>query len=332
MSKKFPILITGGAGYIGSHTMLELRARGWPVIVVDNLSTGRRGLVPNDVPFVEGDVADVRLICETLRHHNCNSVIHFAGSIINPESFDKPLEYFANNTSASRTLLEACVHEKVETFIFSSSASVYGDAKTLPIAESASLSPASPYGASKLMTEWMLRDIAAAAGMRYVAMRYFNVAGADAQGRSGQVGPATHLIKIAAEAALGLRDTLEIFGDDYDTPDGTCIRDYIHVSDVAEAHVDTLDYLVAGGKSSIINCGYGHGFSVKEVLDMVEEISGRPHGATVGPRRRGDVAALVADNSKILKTLPWQPKRDDLYEIIQSAITWEKLQKNTSST
>jgi UDP-glucose 4-epimerase len=327
--KNHPVLITGGAGYIGNHTLLELRARGWPLTVIDNLSTGRRNLVPDDVPFVEGDAGDIPLVREALRRYKCKAVIHFAGSIINPESFDVPLDYYANNTSASRNLLEACVAEGVENFIFSSSASVYGEAEFLPIPETAPLRPASPYGTSKLMTEWMLRDAADAHGLTYAALRYFNVAGADAEGRSGQVGPATHLIKIATETVVGSRDGMSIFGDDYDTPDGTCIRDYIHVSDLAEAHADTLEYLVAGGESSIINCGYGHGYSVKEVLDVVEEISGKSLGAAVTPRRRGDVAALVADNSKILKTLPWRPKRDDLHEIVRSAIAWEKLQKNT---
>lgn len=326
MSKKSSILITGGAGYIGSHTMLELRARGWPVIVVDNLSTGRRALVPDDVPFVEGDVADIKLIRETLRRYGCKSVLHFAGSIINPESFDKPLEYYANNTSSSRNLLEACVGEEVKTFIFSSSASVYGEAKTLPISETAPTAPTSPYGASKLMTEWMLRDIAAAAGMRYVAMRYFNVAGADAGGRSGQVGPATHLIKIATETALGVRNKLAIFGDDYDTPDGTCIRDYIHVCDLAIAHADAVSYLADGGETLIVNCGYGHGYSVRDVIEVVENLTKKSLASTIAPRRRGDVSALVADNAKILDVLPWRPKFDDLHLIVSSALDWEKLQ------
>ena len=319
------VLLTGGAGYIGSHTLFALQAKGWSVVVIDNLSTGRRDLVPADVPFIEGDIADISLVRNCLQQYGCTSVIHFAGSIINPESFDVPLNYYANNTSASRNLLEACIAEKIENFIFSSSASVYGEAEFLPIPESAPLRPGSPYGKSKLMTEWMLQDAAAAYGLTYAALRYFNVAGAD--GRSGQVGPATHLIKIATETAVGIRDSMSIFGDDYETPDGTCIRDYIHVCDLADAHVDALEYLVAKEESLLVNCGYGHGYSVREVIDIVEEIAGKSLGVTITPRRQGDVSALVADNAKILKTLPWKPKRDDLRKIVQSAIDWEKLQK-----
>jgi len=326
MSEMSPILITGGAGYIGSHTLLALRADGWPAVVIDDLSTGWRALVPDDVPFVEGDVANTALVRETLRRHGCKSVIHFAGSIINPESFEKPLEYYANNTSASRNLLEACAAENVGHFIFSSSAAVYGDAETFPIPEDAPTRPVSPYGASKLMTEWMVRDAAAVSGMSHVSLRYFNVAGADEDGRAGQVGPATHLIKIAAEAAAGRRDAMSIFGDDYDTPDGTCIRDYIYVGDLADAHVAALRHLVKGGANLTVNCGYGHGFSVREVLDVVERVAGRPLNITVGPRRRGDVAALVADNREIQRVLPWSPAHDDLEFIIRTALNWELAQ------
>jgi UDP-glucose 4-epimerase len=326
------ILISGGAGYIGSHTLLALCAKGLSVVVVDDLSTGRRSLVPNGVPFVEGNIANIDLVRETIRTHHCKSVIHFAGSIINPESFDVPLSYYGNNTSASRDLMEACAAEGIENFIFSSSAAVYGEPDVLPIPEHAPLQPSSPYGTSKIMTEWMLRDIAAAHEMKYVALRYFNVAGADAEGRSGQVGPATHLIKIATETVVGTREGMSIFGDDYDTPDGTCIRDYIHISDLADAHAGALEYLANGGESLVINCGYGHGYSVREVIDVVEEIAGRSLGVTVTPRRRGDVSALVADNAKIIKSLNWQPKHDDLHEIIRSAIAWEMSEKSTPAT
>jgi UDP-glucose 4-epimerase len=324
MNKKLPILITGGAGYIGSHTVLTLLQHGLQPIVFDDLSTGRRDLVPDGVPFVEGDAGNIDLVRTTLRQHGCGAVIHFAGSIINPESFDKPLEYYANNVSASRNLLEACVAENIGVFIFSSSAAVYGDAKILPIPEYALTAPASPYGETKLITEWMVRDVANATNMRFAALRYFNVAGADPDGRSGQVGPPTHLIKIATEAALGRREGMFIFGNDYATDDGTCIRDYIHVSDLADAHVLTLNHLMDGGPSLTLNCGYGHGYSVKQVIEAVERVSGMVLNPTIAPRRRGDAAALIADNAGILATLPWSPKHDDLDFMIQTALDWER--------
>ena len=321
-------LVTGGAGYIGSHTVLALLGRGLQPVVIDDLSTGRRSLVPGDVPFVEGDAGDIDLVRRTLREHGCRSVIHFAGSIINPESFDKPLDYYANNVSVSRNLLEARAAENIGAFIFSSSAAVYGDAETAPIPEGAALAPVSPYGETKLVTEWMVRRVADATGMRFAALRYFNVAGADAQGRSGQVGPATHLIKIAAEAATGTRPGVTIFGDDYDTPDGTCIRDYIHVTDIAAAHADALQHLIKGGDSLTLNCGYGEGYSVRQVLDMVNEILDDPISIEPGPRRIGDVGTLIADAGRIGEMLDWTPRHGDLRTMIESAIAWERKLRN----
>lgn len=318
------ILITGGAGYIGSHTALALSAIGRQVVVIDNLSTGSRELIPSGVPFIEGDIANIDLMRRTIREYGCTSVIHFAGSIINPESFEKPLEYYSNNTVNSHTLLQACADENIRVFLFSSSAAVYGDAETLPISENAKLNPVGPYGASKLMTEWMLRDVAARYDMRYGALRYFNVAGADPKGRSGQVGPASHLIKISTEVAVGARQKMEIYGNDYPTEDGTCIRDYIHVSDLADAHVLALSYLEEKKANITANCGYGHGFSVRQVIDAVEKISEIPLNVEVGPRRIGDVSALVADNRNIMQLLPWTPKFDNLEVIIKSAYDWEK--------
>ena len=328
MTKAAPTLVTGGAGYIGSHTVLALIDRGFAPVVLDDLSTGRRNLVPEDVPFIEGDAGDVGLVREVLREHGCGAVIHFAGSIVNPESFERPLDYYANNVSVSRNLLEACVAEKIETFIFSSSAAVYGDAQTVPIPEDAPTVPISPYGETKLVTEWMVRNVAAATGMRFAALRYFNVAGADAEGRSGQVGPATHLIKIGAEAATGVRGGVTIFGDDFDTPDGTCIRDYIHVTDTAAAHVDTLAHLQNGGDSLTLNCGYGDGFSVRQVLDMINDILDDPIPVETGPRRIGDVGNLVADPGRIGDVLGWKPRNADLRIIIESALAWERNLRN----
>ncbi|MCH8238092.1 MAG: UDP-glucose 4-epimerase GalE [Proteobacteria bacterium] len=324
MTDRFPILVTGGAGYIGSHTALALRTAGWVVVVMDNLSTGKRPLVPDDVAFIEGDVGDTVLVREILRDHGCRAVMHFAGSIINPESFEIPLQYYANNTSASRNLIEACIGEGVRHFVFSSSAAVYGDPDTLPISETAATDPISPYGRSKLMTEWMLTDAAAVSPMTFAMLRYFNVAGADPEGRSGQVGPPTHLIKIATEAALGHRDGMSIFGDDYDTADGTCIRDYIHVSDLADAHVLALEHLMNGAESLSLNCGYGHGYSVRQVIAAVERVAGVSLNTAIAPRRQGDAATLVADNGKILSSLPWKPNHDDLEFMIQTALDWER--------
>jgi UDP-glucose 4-epimerase len=318
-----PIFITGGAGYIGSHVVLALLNAGKSVVVFDDLSTGLSDLVPKSVPFIKGDVGDISLVRETLRAYGCQSVMHFAGSIINPKSFEVPLDYYANNTSASRNLIEACMGEDVKYFVFSSSASVYGDPDISPISENTTTAPISPYGRSKLMTEWMLAD-AAGSSLKFAMLRYFNVAGADPEGRSGQVGPSTHLIKIATEAALGLREGVSIFGDDYDTNDGTCIRDYIHITDLADAHVLALAHIMGGGDSLILNCGYGHGYSVRQVIEAVEQVDGVILDAPIGTRRKGDAAVLIADNTKILSTLPWVPNHDDLEFIIQTALNWER--------
>jgi len=319
------ILVTGGAGYIGSHTVLALREAGYSVIVVDNLSTGRRELVPDEVPLVVGDVADQELIAEVIREHDCRGVLHFAGSIIVPESVTDPLKYYANNTVASRNLIECCVGGGVKAFVFSSTAAVYGNPSEFPLTEEAETLPINPYGSSKLMTEWMLRDVSAASELRYAALRYFNVAGADPQGRSGQAGPNTsHLIRVACEVATGQRPEMSIFGEDYDTPDGTCIRDYIHVSDLADAHVLALEYLLQNKKNLTLNCGYGRGFSVKEALDVVRKLADGPMTIRSAERREGDAAELVADSKKIREVLGWKPKRDDLEEIVSSALEWER--------
>ncbi len=325
MTQSSTVLITGGAGYIGSHAVLALLDAGWRPVVIDDLSTGWRRLVPDGVPFVEGDVADTRLVEATLREHGCQAVMHFAGSIVVPESVADPLKYYRNNTAASRNLIEACVGTGIESFIFSSTAAVYGEPDRVPVSEDAPTRPASPYGASKLMTEWMLRDTAAATPLRYTALRYFNVAGADPEGRSGQpLEDASHLIKVACQAAVGLRDDMAVFGDDYDTPDGTCVRDFIHVSDLAIAHVAALDRLVGGGDSLVLNCGYGHGFSVRQVLDVLGDIIGGPITVRNAPRRPGDVSELISDSRRIRDILGWHPRYDDLATIVRTALEWEK--------
>ena len=323
------VLVTGGAGYIGSHMVLGLRDAGIDVVVVDNLSTGYRFLVPEGVTFIEGDIGDTELIETILRDHEIEAVVHFAGSIVVPESVENPLLYYHNNTVNSRALIEACVKMGVEKFIFSSTAAVYGNPEQSPVGETATLAPISPYGTSKLMTELMLRDVAAAHDLNYVALRYFNVAGADPAGRSGQSGPVvTHLIKVAAQAALGLRNGMQIYGKDYDTPDGTCIRDYIHISDLISAHIAALAHLNAGGESSVFNCGYGHGSSVSEVIAAVERASGKSIDAADAPRRAGDPPELVANADKLRTQLGWTPRHDDLDEIVASALAWEdKLSK-----
>ncbi len=324
MAVKDATLITGGAGYIGSHAVLALRDAGRRVVVLDDLSTGSRRLVPEDVPFIQGDAGDQDLVGSVIADYDVGSVIHFAGSILVEESVREPLLYYRNNVGTSAGLLEACLKGGIRRFIFSSTAAVYGAAEQSPIPESAATLPINPYGSTKLVTEWMLQDVAAASGLRFVALRYFNVAGADPQGRSGQLGPvATHLVKIASQVVAGTRESISIYGDDYDTPDGTCVRDYIHVSDLAEAHLAALAYLEKGGESRILNCGYGHGYSVKEVLAAVERCAGRPLNPTVGPRRPGDPPILVADVTALRRTLDWTPRFDDLEQIITSAVNWE---------
>lgn len=320
------ILVTGGAGYIGSHAVLALRDKGWPVVVVDNLSTGFRWAVPEDVPFVEADIGDASAMDALLSAHNIGAIVHFAGSIIVPESVEQPLKYYKNNTANTRTLLECAVNGGVSHFLFSSTAAAYGIPQSVPISEDAPKAPINPYGMSKLMSEFMLADVARAHPLNFCALRYFNVAGADPQGRSGQsTAGATHLIKVAVEAALGKRDHVSVYGTDYATPDGTGVRDYIHVADLAEAHVLALEALMANPQQSLVlNCGYGRGFSVNEVLDAVDRVSGVTLKRHVEARRPGDPDALVADNRQILELLPWQPKYQDLETIVAHALAWER--------
>ncbi len=320
------ILVTGGAGYIGSHAVLALRDKGWPVVVVDNLSTGFRWAVPEDVPFVEADIGDASAMDAVLSAHNIGAIVHFAGSIIVPESVEQPLKYYKNNTANTRTLLECAVNGGVSHFLFSSTAATYGIPQSVPISEDAPKAPINPYGMSKLMSEFMLADVARAHPLNFCALRYFNVAGADPQGRSGQsTAGATHLIKVAVEAALGKRDHVSVYGTDYATPDGTGVRDYIHVADLAEAHVLALEALMANPQQSLVlNCGYGRGFSVNEVLDAVDRVSGVTLKRHVEARRPGDPDALVADNRQILELLPWQPKYQNLETIVAHALAWER--------
>jgi UDP-glucose 4-epimerase len=323
--RSMTVLITGGAGYIGSHAVLAFQEAGYAVSVVDDLSTGRREAVPADVLFFEGDAGDQTFVGNLLETQQVSCVVHFAGSLIVPESVARPLDYYRNNTATSRNLIEACVEAGVRRFIFSSTCAVYGIAERLPLTEDSPTDPINPYGRSKLMTEWVLADASRAHDLSFVSLRYFNVAGADPAGRTGQSTPqATQLVKVACEAVVGLRDGVTIFGEDYDTPDGTCIRDYIHVSDLVDAHVAALRYLEAGGGSRILNCGYGHGFSVREVLETVQEVAGRELAIRSGPRRPGDPPALYADVSQIRDALGWRPARDDLPEIVASALKWEK--------
>lgn len=319
------VLITGGAGYIGSHVVLALGDAGRSVAVIDDLSKGNLSAVPAGLPFYDSDVGAAGLLREIIARHKVSAVMHFAGAVVVPESVADPLKYYHQNTAKSRTLIETCVACGVRHFVFSSTAAVYGSVTGAAVRETAPAEPASPYGRSKLMTEWMLRDAAAAHELSYAALRYFNVAGADPQGRSGQSTPgATHLIKVACEVAAGRRPHMEIFGEDYDTPDGTCVRDYIHVTDLAAAHLAALQALEAGGGSLILNCGYGRGYSVREVLSTVERVAGVPLEVRSGPRRPGDVAEIVADVSEIRSRLAWKPRHDDLEEIVRSALDWEK--------
>ena len=319
------VLVTGGAGYIGSHMVLALLDEGEDVVVLDNLSTGFRWAVPEQAKFVAGDAGDGDLLLRLFLTNSIDAIIHFAGSIVVPESVVDPLGYYGNNTCKSRTLIAAGVQSKIPHFIFSSTAAVYGTPEENPVAEDARLEPISPYGTSKLMTELMLRDTGAAHDLRYVALRYFNVAGADPAGRSGQsTARATHLVKVACETALGERPYLEVFGTDYPTPDGTCIRDYIHVTDLVAAHLDALRYLRAGGKSEVLNCGYGSGFSVLDVIASVKRVSQADFPVRMGPRREGDSAALVAQASRVGEVLGWVPRLNRLDTIVGHALAWEK--------
>ena len=325
-TQKVPVLVTGGAGYIGSHAVLALKDAGWDVAVIDNLSTGFAFAVPDGVPLYEGDIADTDLLARIFAEQGTKAIMHFAGSIIVPESVEQPLKYYENNTVKSRALMEAAVAGGVDHFIFSSTAATYGVPETSPIHEDSPKSPINPYGWSKLMTEQMLADASAAHGFNFCALRYFNVAGADPQGRSGQsTAGATHLIKVACEAATGKRDGVAVFGTDYDTPDGTGVRDYIHVSDLANAHVLALGALIEQpGRSLTMNCGYGKGFSVLEVLDAVDRVTNTKIERHMQPRRAGDPAELVSDPSRIRATVPWHPKHDDLGKIITHALQWER--------
>jgi UDP-glucose 4-epimerase len=319
------LLVTGGAGYIGSQMVHELVDAGVRVVVLDDLSTGFRWAVPEGAPLVIGETGDQALVARLIRDHEVDSIIHFAASIVVPDSVCDPLSYYRNNTVNSRALIESAVRNGIRHFVFSSTAAVYGNPAAVPIGEDAQTLPISPYGWSKLMTEIMLRDASRAHGMGHVILRYFNVAGADPQGRTGQSSvAATHLIKVAAETALGLRPKLEIFGTDYPTADGTCVRDYIHVSDLADAHKLALHYLRSGGTPLTLNCGYGHGFSVREVIETVRRVSAVDFKVENAPRREGDPARIVAGSERIRDALGWHPRYDDLPTIIAHALAWER--------
>jgi UDP-glucose 4-epimerase len=326
MTDKPTIIVTGGAGYIGSHAVLALVDAGYPVVVIDNLTTGFRWAIHEKAVFIEGDIGDTALVERVVAEHDVKGIMHFAGSIIVPESVENPLKYYRNNTANSRALIEAAVNAGVPHFIFSSTAATYGVPEESPVREDSPKRPINPYGMSKLMTEMMLADVAFAHPLNYCALRYFNVAGADPQGRSGQsTAGATHLIKVAVEAALGKRSHVAVFGTDYDTPDGTGVRDYIHVSDLAAAHVLALEALIEQPERNLtMNCGYGRGFSVLEVLDAVDRVTNLTVERRMEPRRAGDPPALISDNRAILATLPWKPQHADLGTIVEHALAWER--------
>ncbi|QGY02268.1 UDP-glucose 4-epimerase GalE [Methylobacterium mesophilicum SR1.6/6] len=319
------VLVTGGAGYIGSHMVLALLDAGHEeVVVLDDLSTGFDWAVPEGVKLVVGDVADQALVTQTILQHRIDALAHFAAKIVVPESVSDPLGYYLANTVKTRSLIEASVRAGVRHVIFSSTAAVYGEPEVVPVPETLPLAPINPYGRSKLMSEWMIADAAAAHGFSYVILRYFNVAGADPKGRTGQSTPnATHLIKVATQAALGQRARLDVYGTDYPTPDGSCLRDYIQVSDLAAAHRVALDHLRAGGESLTLNCGYGRGYSVLEVIEVVKRISGRDFEVRLCPRRAGDPARIVAEAGLIRERLGWTPEHDDLDAIVAQALAWE---------
>lgn len=320
------VLVTGGAGYIGSHMVLALRDRGEKVVVIDNLSSGFPWALPPDVPLRGGDVGDPAFTRAVMDEFGVTEIAHFAAKIVVPESVAQPLMYYHANTVKSRALIEAAVQHGVKRFIFSSTAAVYGDVSGDPVSEDQATAPVSPYGRSKLMTEWMLRDASAAHGLQFIALRYFNVAGADPQGRSGQSFPnATHLIKVAVQAALGQRPHLDVFGTDYPTRDGSCLRDYIHVTDLATAHVDALNHLRQGGDNLVLNCGYGQGFSVLEVIEVVKKVTGVDFPVRLGQRRAGDPATIIAKADRIRAELGWTPEHDNLEEIVAAAFRWEKV-------
>lgn len=326
------ILVSGGAGYIGSHMVLALLDAGEEVVVLDDLSTGFWWAVPKEATFVQGDMGDQALVERVIAEHGITAIAHFAARIVVPDSVADPLGYYLNNTVKTRALLESAVRGGVKQIIFSSTAAVYGEPAISPVPEDIALNPINPYGRSKLMSEWMLADTARAHGLAYVALRYFNVAGADPRGRSGQSSPnATHLIKVASQAALGQRAGLEIFGTDYPTPDGTCVRDYIHVTDLARAHLAALDHLRNGGGSLTLNCGYGRGYSVNQVADVVKQVSGVDFPVKLSPRRAGDPASLIAKADRIRSELGWKPEHDDLEEIVRQALAWEESLKTRNA-
>lgn len=319
------VLVTGGAGYIGSHMVLNLTDAGEDVVVLDNLVTGFDWAIDGRAKFVQGNAGDIDFVLKLIETHKITEIVHFAGSIVVPESVADPLKYYGNNTATSRNLIEAAVKGGVKHFIFSSTAAVYGMTGLAPVVETTPLNPMSPYGRSKLMTEWMLSDVAAAHPMTYGVLRYFNVAGADPGKRSGQSTPlATHLIKVACQTALGQRAKMDIFGTDYETPDGTCVRDYIHVTDLIAAHALLLKHLRGGGDSTTLNCAYGQGYSVRQVVNTVKAVSGVDFLAEEGPRRPGDPASITATGEKVRSLLGWVPQHDDLNEIVQSAYDWER--------
>jgi UDP-glucose 4-epimerase len=319
------VLVTGGAGYIGSHMVLALAEAGESVVVIDNLSTGFSAFLPEGVPLFIGDAADENLVEGVIATHGVKSIVHFAGSVVVPDSMRDPLAYYRNNTMATRSLLNAAVKCGVNSLIFSSTAAVYGNPDQVPVPEDAPTRPLSPYGSSKLMTEIMLHDVASAHGMNYVVLRYFKVAGADPLARTGPatVG-ATHLLKVAVETATGQRAKIDVFGTDYPTPDGSCIRDFIHVSDLAQAHRAALSYLRGGGASATLNCGYGRGYSVLETIEAVRRVSGRNFAVQYAPRRPGDIVTVIADTGRIRRTLDWTPQYDNLETIAAHALAWEE--------
>lgn len=319
------VLVTGGAGYIGSHFVFALAEAGESVVVIDNLSTGFSNFVPGGVPLIVGDAGDESLVESVINDYRVESIVHFAGSVVVPDSMRDPLGYYRNNTMTTRSLLNAAVKSGVSRFIFSSTAAVYGNPEQVPVPETAPTRPLSPYGSSKLMTEIMLHDVAAAHGMSYAVLRYFNVAGADPLARIGLATlGATHLLKIAVEAATGQRAKIDVFGTDYPTPDGSCIRDFIHVADLAQAHGAALSYLRDGGRSVTLNCGYGRGYSVLETIEAVRRVSGRNFAIQYAPRRPGDIMTMVADTIRMRATLNFTPQYEDLETIAAHALAWEE--------
>lgn len=324
LNRRARVLVTGGAGYIGSHAVLALADAGYEVAVLDNLSTGDRAVIPASVRFIEGDIGNEDLLAQLFAGERFDAVMHFAGLLIVSESVRDPLTYYGDNIGKTRILLDQALKAGIDKFVFSSTAAVYGTPQSIPIPETAPTAPINPYGSSKLVIEWMLRDGAVAHGLRYAALRYFNVAGADPQMRAGQSNDyGTHLVKVTAEHLAGTRPQLEIFGTDYPTPDGTCVRDYIHVSDLADLHVLALERLIEGGESQAINCGYGHGFSVREVLDIAARVRGGPLNLRESARRPGDPPELIADTQALRSTFDWTPRFDDLETIIRHAVDWE---------